>query len=166
MIRASSRSVPGATALPKWRPHQTGDAFPQKALSPEFDRIDATKLAATDRGQSLPARQTQNDPSSSHIIGSAALAAAYAFQLTAFRRTQLKGAGMKKPYTNTVRCHCYSALVQRNAQCGYRKCAHAMTNKFTARVEAWLNHLIRCTSLFQLLGFWMSSFTAGSRILG
>jgi hypothetical protein len=44
----------------------------------------------------LPARQSQDDPSSSHIIGSAALAAAHAFQLTSFRGLNLKGAGMKK----------------------------------------------------------------------
>ncbi len=66
---------PGFEAFGAWRHRlaqmaspETGDAFPQKAVSPEFDRIDTTKLAATDRGQSLPARQTQNDPSSSHII--------------------------------------------------------------------------------------------------
>jgi hypothetical protein len=39
---------------------ETGDAFPQKTFSPKFNGIDATRLAPTDRGQSLPARQTQN----------------------------------------------------------------------------------------------------------
>ena len=72
----------------------TGDAFLQKAVSPEFDGIDAARLTATDCCQSLPARQTQDDLNSSHIIGSAALAAAYS----------------RKPYTKTVRCHCYRAL--------------------------------------------------------
>jgi hypothetical protein len=70
---------------------ETGEAFHQKAVSPEFDGIDTTRLAATDRCQSLPARQTQDDPSSSHIIGSAALTTASTFQLTSFRRTQSKG---------------------------------------------------------------------------
>src|SRR6476620_7540486 len=69
---------------------ETGDAFLQKAISPEFDGIDATRLAATDRCQSLPARQIQDDPSSSHIIGSAALTTAHPFQLTSLRRTQSK----------------------------------------------------------------------------
>ena len=75
---------------------ETGDAFLHKAISPEFDGIDATRLAAADCRQSLSARQTQDDSSSSHIFGSAALAAAYAFQLTSLRRAQLKGASMKK----------------------------------------------------------------------
>jgi hypothetical protein len=44
----------------------------------------------------LPARQTQDDPSSSHIIGSAALAAAHAFQLTSFRGAQSKGCWHEK----------------------------------------------------------------------
>ena len=78
---------------------ETGDAFLQKALSPEFDGIDTTRLAATDCCQSLPARQTQDDPSSSHIIGSAALAAAYAFQLTSFRRAQSKGCWHEENHT-------------------------------------------------------------------
>ena len=78
---------------------ETRDAFLQKAVSPEFDGVDATRLAATDRCQSLPARQTQDDPSSSHIIGSAALTAAYTFQLTAFRRTQSKGRWHKENHT-------------------------------------------------------------------
>ena len=34
------------------------DAFLQKAVSPEFDGIDATRLAATNRRQSLPAGQS------------------------------------------------------------------------------------------------------------
>jgi hypothetical protein len=78
---------------------ETGDAFLQKALSPEFDGIDAARLAATDRRQALPARQTQDDPSSSHIIGSAALAAAYSFQLPSFRRTQSKGCWHEENHT-------------------------------------------------------------------
>ena len=70
---------------------KTGDAFLQKAVPPELDGIDATRLAATNCRQSSPARQTQDDANSSHIIGSPTLAAAYAFQLTSFRRAQSKG---------------------------------------------------------------------------
>src|SRR5262245_54775440 len=92
---------------------ETGDAFLQKALSPEFDGIDATRLPATDGCQTLPARQTKDDPNSAHIIGSPALAAAYAFQLTSLRRAQSKGCWHEENHTpNTVRCHCYSALVR------------------------------------------------------
>ena len=99
MIRASSRSVPGSHHLAQMASPETGDAFLQKAVSPEFDRIDATRLAATDCCQSLPARQTQDYPNSSHIIGSAALAAAYAFQLTSFRRAQSKGCRHEENHT-------------------------------------------------------------------
>jgi hypothetical protein len=58
MIRASSRSVPEPPPCPITSP-ETGDAFPQKAVLPEFDGVDATRLAATDCCQSLPARQTR-----------------------------------------------------------------------------------------------------------
>ena len=34
------------------------DAFLQKAVSPKFNGIDATRLAATDRRESLPAGQS------------------------------------------------------------------------------------------------------------
>ena len=74
---------PGFQSFGAWRHRlaqmaspETGDAFLHKAVSPEFDGIDATRLAAADCRESLSARQTQDDSSSSHIIGSAALAAA------------------------------------------------------------------------------------------
>ena len=78
---------------------ETRDAFLQKAVAPEFDGVDATRLVATDCCQSLPARQTKDDPNASHIIGSPALAAAYAFQLTAFRRAQSKGCWHEENHT-------------------------------------------------------------------
>jgi hypothetical protein len=78
---------------------KTGDAFLQKAVSPELDRIDATRLAAADCRQSLSARQTQDDSNSSHVIGSATLAAAYVFQLTSFRRAQSEGCWHEENHT-------------------------------------------------------------------
>ena len=94
IVRASSRCGARRHRLAQMASPDTGDVFFQKAVSPKFGGIDAARLAATDRCQSLPARQTQDDPNSSHVIGSAALVAAYS----------------RKPYTRTVRCHCYSAL--------------------------------------------------------
>ena len=46
---------------------ETRDAFLQKAVAPEFDGVDATRLVATDCCQSLPARQTKDDPNTSPL---------------------------------------------------------------------------------------------------
>jgi hypothetical protein len=104
---------------------ETGDAFLQKAVSPEFDGIDATRLAATDRGQSAPARQTEDYPSSSHIIGSAALAAAYTLQLTSFRRAQSKGCRIKK----TIHQYRQMSLLQCTSKALYRRFGASSCNR-------------------------------------
>ena len=59
----------------------------KKTVSPKFDRIDAARLAATDRGQRLPASQTKNNPRSPSIVGSTALTATHSFQFPSLRRT-------------------------------------------------------------------------------
>ena len=84
--RCRRSKVPAATALPGCRPKRKY-VLP-KAVSPEFDRIDAARLAATDRGQRLPASQTKNNPHSPSIVGSTALTATHSFQFTSLRRTQ------------------------------------------------------------------------------
>ena len=59
----------------------------KKTVSPEFDGIDAARLAATDRGQRLPASQAKNNRRSANIVGATALTATHSFQFPSLRRT-------------------------------------------------------------------------------
>jgi hypothetical protein len=59
-------------------------------------KVDAASLAATDRGQRLPASQTKNNACSANLVGPASLAAAIRFNSRRSRGLNLKGAGMKK----------------------------------------------------------------------
>ena len=73
----------------------------QKTVSPEFDRIYAARLAATDRGQPLPASQTKNNRRSPSIVGSTALTATHSFQFTSLRRTQSERCWHEEIHTTT-----------------------------------------------------------------
>ena len=95
MIRASSRSVPGATALPKWRPQR-----PEMRSFRKRSRQSLTVSTLQDwlrLTAAKAARQTQDDPSSSHIIGSGGFGCDLCVSTHVVPQgLNLKGAGMKK----------------------------------------------------------------------
>src|SRR5262245_1603325 len=74
-----------------WMPSkETRNTSFQKTVSPEFDRIDAAPLAATDRSQRLPAGQPKNHSRSPSIVEPTALTATHWFQFTSLRWAQSK----------------------------------------------------------------------------
>src|SRR6476659_5160918 len=88
IMRASKRSVPGATALPGWRPQRPEIRPSRKRSRQSLTVLTLQTLAATDPGQRLPASQTKDNTRSPNLIGPAALAPAHPSQLTSLRRTQ------------------------------------------------------------------------------
>jgi hypothetical protein len=91
IMRASKRSVPGATALADDVP-KTGDTSSQKTLPPEFGGIDAAGLAAINHGQRLPSSQSQDNTRSANLVGTDALLQLIRFPHDAPGGFNLKGA--------------------------------------------------------------------------